>query len=89
MARRRRLGLADGGLVSAAAARWERTASGDGQAICNERAATSEWAGAGARGRGLPPVPGRGRAKAKAIALRHAIAHNLTRLIAPPAAKPA
>ena len=68
-------------------ANWrERMTSEDGQAIYKQRAATSEWVNAGARGRGLQQMPVRGRAKAKAIALWHAIGHNLTRLIAPPAA---
>jgi hypothetical protein len=68
-------------------AAWrERMASDDGQAIYKQRAATSEWVNAGARGRGLQQMPVRGRAKARAIALWHAVAHNLTRLIAPPAA---
>ncbi len=71
-------------------AAWRaRMASEEGQAIYKERAATSEWVNAGARGRGLQQMPVRGLVKAKAIALWHAIAHNLTRLLAPPAAKPA
>jgi transposase len=67
----------------------ERMASDDGRAIYQQRAATSEWVNAGARGRGLHQIPVRGRAKARAIALWHAIGHNLTRRIAPPAARPA
>ncbi|NBB70062.1 MAG: hypothetical protein GVY33_07005 [Alphaproteobacteria bacterium] len=67
----------------------ERMASDEGRAIYKQRAATSEWVNAGARGRGLHQIPVRGRAKARAIALWHAIGHNLTRLIAPPAAKSA
>ena len=67
----------------------ERMASAEGQAIYKQRAATSEWVNAGARGRGLHQIPVRGRAKARAIALWHAIGHNLTRLIAPPAARSA
>jgi len=71
-------------------AAWrERMASDEGQAIYKQRAATSEWVNAGARGRGLHQMPVRGRAKAKAIALWHAVGHDLTRLIAPPAARPA
>ena len=54
-----------------------------------KRAATSEWVNAQARGRDLQKMPVRGLVKAKAIALWHAIAHNLTRLLAPPSAKPA
>ena len=65
----------------------ERMASDEGRAIYRQRAATSEWVNAGARGRGLHQIPVRGRAKARAIALWHAIGHNLTRLIAPPAAR--
>jgi transposase len=76
----------DGPLVAG----WrERMASDEGRAIYQQRAATSEWVNAGARGRGLQQIPVRGRAKARAIALWHAIGHNLTRLIAPPAARPA
>jgi transposase len=67
----------------------ERMASDEGRAIYKQRAATSEWVNAGARGRGLHQIPVRGRAKARAIALWHAIGHNLTRRIAPPAARPA
>lgn len=71
-------------------AAWRgRMASEEGQAIYEERAATSEWVNAQARGRGLQQMPVRGLVKAKAIALWHAIGHNLTRLIAPPAARPA
>jgi hypothetical protein len=71
-------------------ASWrERTASDEGRAIYERRAATSERADAGARGRGLRQMAVRGRAEARAIAPWHAVAHNLTRLIAPPAARSA
>jgi len=90
---RRRDGRPDGprpGDGPPVAGRRERMASDEGRAIYQQRATTSEWVvNAGARGRGLHQIPVRGRTKAKAIALWHAIGHNLTRLIAPPAARPA
>jgi len=84
----RRSGPRRGDALPVAAWR-ERMASEAGQAIYKERAATSEWKDAQARGRGLQQMPVRGRAEAKAVALWHAIAHNLPRRLAPPAARPA
>ena len=53
--------------------------------IYRDRAATIECVNAHARRRGLTAMPVRGLAKVRAIALWHALAHNLARIIARPA----
>jgi hypothetical protein len=54
--------------------------------IYRERAATIECVNAQARRRGLTALPMRGLDKVRAIALWHALAHNLARHLARPAA---
>jgi transposase len=50
--------------------------------IYQQRAATAEWVNAGARNRGLYQVRVRGLQKVLAVALLHALAHNLQRVLA-------
>jgi hypothetical protein len=56
-------------------------ASEAGQTIYRERAATAECANAGMRAQGLYRVSVRGAIKLRAVALLHALAFNLKRLL--------
>jgi transposase len=76
----------DGPGVAAWRARMQSEA---GKAIYRERAATIECVNAQARRRGLTALPVRGLDKVRAVALWHALAHNLARILAMPAASPA
>jgi transposase len=68
---------------SPAVAQWRRRmATPQAQQIYKDRAATAECVNAQLRNRGLQRMPVRGLLKVKSIALLHALAHNLTRIIA-------
>lgn len=67
---------------SAAVSAWRVRMGGDeAKQIYKDRAATAECVNAQARNRGLVLLPVRGKAKVKCIALWHALAHNLVRMI--------
>lgn len=59
-----------------------RMASGEGQAIYRERAASAEWVNALARNRGLQQFRVRGLEKVRSVLLWFALAHNLDRTLA-------
>lgn len=68
---------------SPAVARWrQRMATPQAREIYQDRTANAECVNAQVRNRGLQRMPVRGLLKAKAVALLHALAHNLTRMIA-------
>jgi transposase len=68
---------------SPAVAQWRaRMATPEAREIYKDRAANAECVNAQVRNRGLQRMPVRGLLKAKAVALLHALAHNLTRMIA-------
>jgi hypothetical protein len=68
---------------SVAVAQWRaRMATPQAREIYKDRAANAEWVNAQVRNRGLQRMPMRGLLKAKSVALLHALAHNLTRMIA-------
>ena len=70
-----------------AVAAWRaRMQTEAGKLIYRERAATGECVNAHARRRGPTALRVRGRAKVRAVALWHALAHNLARALALPAA---
>lgn len=67
---------------SPAVAKWrQRMNSDEARAIYKDRAATAECVNAQMRNHGLQRMPMRGLLKARAVALLHALAHNLRRLI--------
>ena len=68
---------------SPAVAQWRaRMATPEARQIYKDRAANAECVNAQVRNRGLQRMPVRGLLKAKAVALLHALAHNLKRMIA-------
>ncbi len=68
---------------SPAVARWRRRmASKRAKRIYKARAATAECVNAQARNRGLQRLLVRGLEKVRAVALLHALAHNMTRVLA-------
>ena len=68
---------------SVAVARWRaRMATPQAREIYKDRAANAECVNVQVRNRGLQRMPMRGLLKAKCVALLHALAHNLTRMIA-------
>lgn len=74
------------GTDSAAIAAWRaRMDTADGRAVYRDRASTIECVNAHVRRRGLTRLSVRGAVKARAVALWHALAHNLARIIALPA----
>jgi transposase len=67
---------------SQAVAEWRaRMATPEAKEIYKQRAATAECVNAQARNHGLRQFPVRSLVKAKAIALWHALAHNLQRMV--------
>ena len=75
--------LADQG--SAAVQAWrERMNTADGRALYRGRAQTIEWVNACLRNRGLIRLNVRGQAKVRAVALWHALAHNVRRILTVP-----
>jgi hypothetical protein len=64
---------------------WQRMQSEAGKLLYRLRGQTIEWVNAGARNRGLYGVLVRGVQKVRAVALWHAMAHNLHRIIGIPA----
>ncbi len=72
---------------SPAIAAWRaRMQTEAGQCVYRDRAATIECVNAQARNRGLTRLAVRGLTKVRAIALWHALAHNLARILSLPAA---
>ena len=68
---------------SAAVAEWRhRMGTDEAKAIYKDRAATAECVNALARQRGLVQLVVRGLAKVRAVALWHALAHNVLRMVA-------
>lgn len=71
--------------TSGALRQWrERMGTAEAQARYRMRGQTIEWVNASVRNRGLYAVNVRGRAKVRAVALWHALAHNVSRILRTP-----